>query len=68
MATPSISSKNVPSKIKCESLVARYKGSLNSDLPQSSMISDYLKSSFVQISMVPSKCMLGIGNLHPNYM
>ena len=47
---------NVPSKIKCQSLVARDKISLNSDLP--STVSDSLKSSFVQILVVSSKGML----------
>ena len=49
---------NVPSKIKCESLVARDKISLNSDLLKPSTVSDSLKSSFVQILVVSSKDML----------
>ena len=58
MATSSICLKSVLAKLKCESLVARYKSSLNSDLFHLSTVSDSLKSLFVLISMVQSKGML----------
>ena len=62
MATSLISLQSALSKEKCKSLVSRHKSSLNSDLLKLSMVSDFLKSSFVQISIVFPKGMLVVKN------
>ena len=63
MATPSTCLQRVSSKIKCDSLVASDKSPLNSDLLKPTTVSDFLKSSFVQISMVSSEAILVINQV-----